>query len=134
MAVTQMSESVALARRHAAWRWSGAVLLPTGLLLLAGGLLQSLAGGSGWNVMLGLFSSGLGLASFGANHDTAMAHVLRARGSAGLPAALLKELDDELARTREGDPSLRPSPRVALALPVVALAVQLWVASRLFLG
>ncbi len=126
--------SVAVARRHAAWRWSGAVLLPSGLLLLAAALLQSLAGGSGWNVALSCFGTGMGLASFGANHDTAMAHTLRARGTAGLPASLLRELDEELARSRGEDPALRPSPKIALVLPFVAVAVQGWVASRIFLG
>lgn len=132
MAESEAARSVAVARRHATWRWSGAVLLPSGLLLLGGALLQSLAGGSGWNIALGLFSSGLGLASFGANHDTAMAHTLRARGSRDLPAGLLKELDEELARAKGGDPALRPSPKVALVLPLVAAGVQAWVAVRLF--
>ena len=117
---------------HARWRWTGLPLLLTGVSLLVWALLAFGGGGSGVTVMLSLFGTGLGLASFGANHDTAMAAAIRvwqARG--GLPDHLVAEVQEELERDREAALSLRPAPRVALVIPLVALAVQCWVVLRL---
>jgi hypothetical protein len=126
--------SVAVARRHAIWRWTGAFLFPMGLLLLFSAVLHRLSGGSGWDLALGFFSTATGLAAFGANHDTAMAAVLEARGAPDLPAGLQRELDEELARARGADPGLRPAPRLALAMPLVSLSAQIFLALRIFGG
>ncbi|MEC7948753.1 MAG: hypothetical protein VX265_14395 [Myxococcota bacterium] len=124
---------VVTAHRHARWRWTGAPLLITGGLLLGGAVVALLRGGSGFDVMLGLFGCGLSLASFGANHEAAIAMALRARqAGAALPDRLAHDLDEELARDRSGTLGLRPSPRIALALPIAAALVQSGVAWRLF--
>ena len=124
---------LAIARRHASWRWTGAPLLLSGILLLLAALVGVIQGGSGFTAMLGMFGCGLSLASFGANHEAAIASALRARqGGAELPPRLAEDLDEELARDRAGTMGLRASPRVALALPLVALLVQTGVAWRLF--
>lgn len=118
---------------HARWRWSGLPLLISGGCLLLGALFSWLAGGSGWTVMLSVFGTGLGLASFGANHDTAMAYAMRVRQDreVSLPDALRREVADELERDRETMLSLRPAPRAALVIPLVAAAAQSWVLLRL---
>ena len=105
----------------------------TGLGLLFTALAGWVAGGSGWSVMLSVFGTGLGLASFGANHDTAMAYALRVRQDreTALPDALRREVQEELEVDRDSMLSLRPAPRVALVVPLVAFAVQSWVLLRL---
>lgn len=124
---------LATARRHATWRWSGAPLLLSGGLLLLAALVGVIQGGSGFTVMLGLFGCGLSLASFGANHEASIASALRARQEgAALPDRIARDLDEELARDRGGTLGLRASPRIALALPFVAVMVQSGVAWRLF--
>lgn len=118
---------------HARWRWTGLPLLVTGVGLLLTAVAGWVSGGSGWTVMLSCFGTGLGLASFGANHDTAMAYALRVRQDrdASLPDALRREVQDELEQDRDTLLSLRPAPRVALVVPLVAFAVQSWVLLRL---
>ena len=117
------------ARRHAGLRWAGAPLLITGLAGLVGAVVAYAEGGAGVNIGLALFGTGLGLASFGANHDTAMALALRVseavRGEeSALPPALAEELRQELVADRAAVLDLRASPRVAFALPIAALLVQ----------
>lgn len=118
--------------RHARMRWVGAPLLLSGLGVLVWSILWG-AAGRGWlSALLGLLGTGLGLASFGANHDTALALALRVRESGGaLPDFLARELDAELETDRAGTMGLRPAPRVAMALPFFALAVQAFAAWRL---
>ena len=127
------AQDLKVAQLHSRWRWAGLPLLITGVGLLLGAFTQLVAGGSGWTLMLALFGTGMGLASFGANHDTAMAYAIRVRQSRDtqLPANLADEVDEELERDRDGALGLRPAPRVALVLPLVALAVQCWVVLRL---
>lgn len=134
------SSTVAAARRHATLRWIGAPLLVTGLLGLVTSLLGFVGGGPGLNVMLGLFSTGMALASFGSNNDTALALALQARDAvrAGegepLPQPLLDELNAELARDRKAVLELKASPTAATVLPFVAVLVQSGLAWRLFGG
>lgn len=135
MTPTLMADCAA-ARRHAALRWLGAPLLLTGLAGLVSAILAYGSGGSGWNIALGFFGTGMGLATFGANNDAALAMALRvsegARGEdSGLPPALVGELREELARDRAAVLDLRESPRVAMALPAVAILVQGLLAWRL---
>jgi hypothetical protein len=127
------SRDLRVAMLHARWRWSGLPLLVTGVVLLLWAFTQAVGGQSGWTLMLSVFGTGLGLASFGANHDTAMASALRVRQAREpqLPDGLAKEIEEELERDREGALGLRPAPRVALVIPLVGLAVQCWVLLRL---
>jgi len=120
------------AARHAAIRWVGVPLLLTGLLLLVLAILSTARGGPWGNVPLGLLSTGLGLAAFGANHDAAMALAWRARSNGvALPDGLANELDTELQKDRSAILALRASPRMALVMPVVAICAQGWLAARL---
>ncbi len=113
-------------------RWVGVPLLAAGLLLLIGAILM-VATGRPWTLVPhALLGSGLALASFGANHDAAIALAWSARGQGDtLPEGLARELDAELERDRAGVLSLRASPKVAMVIPVVALAAQLWLVWRL---
>ena len=49
-----------------------------------------------------------------------------------LPRALKDELADELEKDRDGLIGLRPAPKIAVTIPGVAIAIQAWVAVRLF--
>lgn len=113
---------------HAKLRWVGAPLLLSGVVLLLWGVLSVLQGGPVWVIFLGMFGSGLGLASFGANHDTAMSLALRVRDAEGeepfLSEALSDELSEELEHSRAEVLAMRPSPRIATMLPLVALMAQ----------
>ena len=122
---------------HARLRWIGAPLLFSGALLLFWAVTAALRGGSGWLIMLGMLGTGMGLASFGANHDTAMASALRAQeggSGAALPEELAREVAEELQKDRAELLSLRPSPRIAAVLPLVALAAQGYLLWRLSAG
>ncbi len=124
------TSEVLLASRHARLRWIGAPLLVTGLGLAGWALYSTMAGGSWWNVGIGMLGAGLALATFGANHDTAMALAFRARDE-DLGEPLRGELEEELERDRDEVIGLKPSPRVALVMPVVALSIQVWVCTQL---
>ena len=121
---------------HARLRWVGAPLLLSGFVVLMWALSLIGRGGSLVTVMFGLFGCGMSLASFGANHDTAMALAIRSRvgGEDDLPLALAKEVAEEMEVDRAAMMSLRPSPRIAMVLPLVALMVQSFVFWRLFTG
>ncbi len=123
---------------HARLRWVGAPLLLSGFVMLMWALTLAGRGGSLLTVMFGLFGCGMALASFGANHDTALALAIRSRSGLGEPPALApglaREVADELEHDRAATMSLRASPRIAMALPLVALMVQSFVFWRLFTG
>ena len=121
---------------HSRLRWVGAPLLLSGVVMLMWALSLMLRGGSLLTLMFGCFGCGMALASFGANHDTAMALAIRSRagGADHLPEHLVKEVAEEMEVDRAGAMSLRPSPRIAMVLPLVALLVQGFVFWRLFTG
>ena len=73
----------------------------------------------------------LALASFGANHDTAMGLAYQAR-EAGLPLDLKDELDAEIERDRDGVLALRPTPTIAKVIPLIAAGIQIFVFTRVF--
>ena len=121
---------------HARLRWVGAPLLLSGVVMLLWALSFAVRGGSLLTLMFGLFGCGMALASFGANHDTAMALAIRARGGGEdhLPEHLEREVAEEMEVDRASAMALRPSPRIAMVLPMVALLVQGFVFWRLFTG
>ena len=126
-----MGNDAAMAVRHAKLRWVGAPLLLSGVGLLGFAVSAIFTGGSLLTVGLGMFGCGLSLAAFGVHHDTAMA-VTFANRSADLPDSLLDELKEELDRDRDAIVHGHPTPKVALAMPLVAASIQIWVAIRLF--
>lgn len=126
-----MSENVSLAVRHARVRWIGGPLLLTGASLLSFAVYRALVGGSGWTIAMAAFGTGLALAAFGANHDTAMAYSFAGREES-LPLSLREELNEELERDRSGVVAMRPTPMVGLVMPWVSACIQIWVCYRLF--
>jgi len=119
-----------VAARHALLRWLGAPLLLTGLGLAGWAIYAAMVGGSGWTVAFGMLGAGLALASFGANHDTAMALAYRAR-DVELAPSLRQELSDELERDRDDIIGLTPMPKMAIVMPLIALGLQSYVLYRL---
>lgn len=127
-----MNADAALARRHALLRWTGVPLLFTGFSLVGLALYAWSQGGAGINVGLSLFGTGLGLASFGANNDAALALAMRASEAGdALPPSLSAELTLELKRDRAAIMALKISSGFALVVPLLAVALQVWAASRL---
>ena len=121
------------AARHAALRWLGPPLLLSGALLLLGALVL-VAQGAPWSrIPWALFGMGLGLATFGANNDTALALAQQAasRGQGGLSEALSRELEAELEQDRGAVLGLKASPVVGMVMPALALLVQGWLCWRL---
>ena len=136
MSMAATDATVQRVQRHAHLRWIGAPLLLSGLGLLCYALFGVFVGGSGMTLGLSALGTGMALASFGANHDTAMALAFQLQGSGdlSLPTGIRDELEEELERSRDAVIGLRASPRVAMVLPLVAVLVQAWVAFRLFGG
>lgn len=120
--------TAALAARHAALRWLGVPLFVTGIVLVVAAVV-AVVGGDPWTrIPLALLSTGLGLASFGSNNDTALAYALAARRGGGLGPALADEVDAELERDRNALNGLHPTPKVGLVMPAIALVLQGWLA------
>jgi hypothetical protein len=131
VAVSAPLDEAALAARHAGLRWIGAPLLVSGGLLFflaATGWAQGGAAGLAASAFAGTLTA---LASFGVNHDTAMALAMRA-DPARLSPALAQEVAGERERLRRGAPELRPNVAAALILPLVCLGLQGWVTWSLF--
>ena len=123
--------SIQLAVRHLYFRWIGAFLLVSGVLLF---LRHAFVTFEPSNLVKQIFILGscmLAFASFGINHDTAVAYALRAReeGVALSEHPILEmELKEDLARDSAGTMSLKPHPVLSYVIPGVALLLQgyLW--------
>ena len=126
-----VDSAVAGAALHARLRWVGAPLLLTGVGLLGKAVYDAFFLGPLWLVAVAALGAGLSLASFGANHDTAMGLAYQGR-EAGLPLDLKDELDAELEKDRDGVLALRPTPTIAKVIPVIAVCIQVFLVTRLF--
>ena len=126
-----MDSAVAGAVVHARLRWVGAPLLLTGVGLLGKAVYDAFFLGPLWLAAVAALGAGLALASFGANHDTAMGLAYQAR-EAGLPLDLKDELDAEIERDRDGVLALRPTPTIAKVIPLIAAGIQIFVFTRVF--
>ena len=126
-----MDSAVAGAVVHARLRWVGAPLLLTGVGLLGKAVYDAFFLGPLWLAAVAALGTGLALASFGANHDTAMGLAYQAR-EAGLPLDLKDELDAEIERDRDGVLALRPTPTIAKVIPLIATGIQIFVFIRVF--
>ena len=124
-----MSSVVDGAVLHARIRWVGAPLLLSGIGLLGKAVYDAFFLGPLWLAAVAALGTGLALASFGANHDTAMGLAYQGRES-GLPLDLKDELDAELEKDRDGVLALRPTPTIAKVIPVIALGIQVFVFTR----
>ena len=80
-----MKTSLGAIERHARLRWIGAPLLVTGLSLIGLCVADWLQGGSGYTILLGTLGTGMGLASFGANHEAVIALAARYAESEDAP-------------------------------------------------
>ena len=125
-----VSPELRAARRHARIRWAGVPLLLTGLAVVGLCFAQWLQGGSGYIIFIGFMGMGMGLASFGANHEATLAFSLRVEnaGVESLPEKMSRELQEERTRNGEAVDALVPFPRTSLVLPLVAIGVQTFVA------
>ena len=116
-----MSRVVSDAVLHAKLRWLGAPLLLTGVGLLGKAVYDAFFLGPLWLAAVAALGAGLALASFGANHDTAMGLAYQGR-EAGLPLDLKDELDAELERIERAF-MLRPTPAIAKCIPLLCIQV-----------
>ncbi len=125
------SLAVQTASRHARARWLGVPLFWLGAIGLCSGLVLWLTGRApGAVVLLYIAATGLSLATFGTHNDTALAWMVRAP-EGELPGPSAAELREELEADRAGVSSLSPSPKVAWAMTVIALALHAWALWRL---
>ena len=106
-------------------------MLLTGVGLLGKAVYDAFFLGPLWLAAVAALGAGLALASFGANHDTAMGLAYQAR-EAGLPLDLKDELDAEIERDRDGVLALRPTPTIAKVIPLIAAGIQIFVFTRVF--
>lgn len=124
-------DEAAAAAQHARLRWVGAPLLLSGALLAFVALTSSFGGGATGLVLAAIGATLSGLASFGVNHDTAMAFAMRAAPDR-LPPALAEEANAERERLRKGAPALRPNRAAALLVPLICIGLQAFLTWRLF--
>ena len=120
--------SVDKAMRHRSLRWFGVPLFWLGAAGICAAAAAKFAAEGSWSgVMLYMAATGLSLASFGLNNDTALAWLIRAQ--APLPPAAAKEIQKELARDRAETNALSASPIAsffAMALALLLHAAAAW--------
>lgn len=127
---------------HLRLRYIGFPLLVCGLLILITTLLNHQLA---WYWKIGsVVSCGLSLASFGSNHDTAIAYAttlphqklktLIQSQAANLEPHLqkslsyvLSELDDEQNWKKENPENLEPHPYLASIIPLITISLQIWI-------
>lgn len=113
------------ALRHARLRWVGVPLFFCGVVGLVITIALVVLTEARWNgIMLYVATTGLSLAVFGLNNDTALAYAHRAPRDA-LPRELSDELDAEAARDRQDLAKLAPSPRAAMVMTLIALSLHI---------
>ena len=125
-----ISPDLKAVKRHARIRWSGVPLLLSGLTVVGLCVAQWLQQGSGYIIFIALMGMGMGLASFGANHEATMAFALRVKrvGQEALPEKIETELQEECDRNADALDAIQPFPRTSVVLPFVALGIQAFVA------
>jgi hypothetical protein len=124
---------------HARVRWVAVPLLVSGGAQLVWALVAAALGGSWLDLLLAAVGCLLALATYGANHDAAVALLVRLRPEAGAPLrgapeALLAEVDEALRKDEAGTRALAPHGVAARALPVLTMLAQALVAWRLLRG
>ncbi len=126
--------AVRSATRHARLRWFGVGLFLTSALTL-GAALAGLPMGITrvGDVLVCLFSTGLGLGTFGSHNDTALALLREHRWHEAIPKALRREIDAEVLFNRLDLSELESTPKTAWFLTAAAPLVLAWAVSRLVL-
>ena len=75
---------------------------------------------------------GSGLTVFGVNHDTAIAYAVSQHPSTdGLHPSVQQELEEDLNWNQASTLSLTANPKSAMVIPLIAVAIQLWLMARL---
>ena len=120
-----MAELAVVARRYARLRWVGIGLFWFSLALLFELLVAVLAG---WlpasRLLVGVLGLGLSLGSFGTASDTALWAMRELRAQNQLPPAFHAEWKQELQHRPERIRTLHGAPRMALLMPLLAMAAQ----------
>ncbi len=128
----ERGKAVTQAVLHARMRWLGVVLFLAGLLSLGGAVaLIFFADGRISSIFISLFACGLGLGTFGAHNDTALAQLRDHRWHPGTPERLAHEVNQEFLFNRIELSQLRATPKTSWIVTVAALAVLAWAVSRL---
>ena len=131
---------------HLRLRYIGFPLLVCGILILCTVLLQNHLDWY-WNIA-SIMSCGLSLASFGSNHDTAIAYaavlphqklknLIQTESNHIEPQVrkslfyILTELEDEKSWKKATIDSLEPHPYIASIIPIVTIALQILIFQQL---
>ena len=123
--------SLQAAIRHLYFRWFGAILLVSGLFLFLRYAFAIFDDCAFVKQLLSLATCVFALASFGVNHDTAVAYALRSQEEGVMLSdypMLNQELKEELDKDRREAALLKPFPIVSYVLPSCTLILQcyLW--------
>jgi hypothetical protein len=132
--VAKPSAPILSAARHARLRWGGIAQFLLGVLAL-GAALTGLAVGysSIGDVLVCVFATAMGLATFGMHNDTALALLRDNRWLEHTPKALVREIDSEVLFNRLELSELEATPRTAMVLSFMAPLALVWAVSRLVL-
>lgn len=116
-------------------RWAGVLLFGLALVL-AGLTVAAVARGEApaGRLLLAFAGAGLALGTFGTADDTALAAMFRLAGAGALPPRWSPEYQEELRRRPDRPARAHASPRAALIIPLVDLAVLSWLGIRLWGG
>ena len=121
--------------RHLYFRWFGAVLLVSGLFLFLKYAFAIFDIEIFIKQLLSLVTCVFALATFGVNHDTAIAYALKAHNegeSLSTHPALEQELKEDLDRDRAETMSLKPHSILSYLIPCIALVLQGYLWSTVF--
>ena len=114
------------------FRWLGAPLLISGLLLFFSVVSSLPQTHDYFLVLLGFGCSALGLTTFGISHDTAVAFmVVHYPNTKNLGGTAKRELEEDLAWDQARTLKLTPNPKTAIFVPFLALVLQSYVFFRL---
>ena len=119
---------------HIRYRWVGLPLFFFGLVLLGMALLSVPQHGF-LKVLLSMAGTGLGLASFGVNHDTGVAYAVQVQSMSRtdlLSDSAREELEEDMRIARAETLSLRPARMAGIIVPWVSLSLQTYVAFAFF--
>ncbi|MBM4368210.1 MAG: hypothetical protein FJ102_18505 [Deltaproteobacteria bacterium] len=110
-------------------RWVGIALFVVAIPLFALGLAALLAGRAGIGTALpGVAALGLSLGAFGTANDTALAAARNLARAGQAPAVAAAELDTEARKRAARLATLHASPKAAVIIPILVVALQayLW--------
>ena len=114
------------------FRWIGAPMLVSGVLLFLSVLSSLPQTHDYFLVLLGFGCSALGLTTFGVSHDTAMAFMVEHHpNTQNFDPVAQRELHEDLNWDQARTLKLTPNPKTAIFVPFLALLLQSYVFFRL---